>query len=79
MWREKRHNRRSPCGENDQIGAINYVPPGMLVRLFQSVKHGKVYDLGQVIQMGALCVFGLGEMGKRGNGEEENKKERPPC
>jgi len=51
----------------------------MLVRLFQSVKHGKVYDLGQVIQMGALCVFGLGEMGKRGNGEEENKKERPPC
>jgi len=32
---------------------MNDVTPEMLVRLLQSVKHGKIYDLGQVIQMGA--------------------------
>lgn len=50
---EQRHPRRSPWGENDQIGAMNYVTPAMLVRLFQSVTKGTIYDLGQVIQMGA--------------------------
>jgi kynurenine formamidase len=50
---EKRHSRRSPWGDHDQIGAMNYVTPAMLVRLFQSVQQGKIYDLGQVIQMGA--------------------------
>jgi len=50
---EKRYERRSPWGEGDQIGAMNYVTPQGVVRLFQGVKKGKVYDLGQVIQMGA--------------------------
>ena len=49
----KRHSRRSPWGDKDQIGAMNYVTPAMLVRLFQGVKQGKIYDLGQIIQMGA--------------------------
>lgn len=50
---EKRHARRSPWGEADQIGAMNYVTPELLVKLFQGVKKGKVLDLGHVIQMGA--------------------------
>jgi kynurenine formamidase len=50
---QKRHSRRSSWGDNDQIGAMNYVTPEMLVHLFQGVKQGKIYDLGQVIQMGA--------------------------
>jgi kynurenine formamidase len=32
---------------------MNYVTPEMLVRLFQGVKKGRIYDLSQVIQMGA--------------------------
>ncbi len=49
---EKRHNRRSPWGENDQISAMNYVPPKMLVRLFQSVKHGKTREHEQYAKGG---------------------------
>jgi len=50
---EKQGKPHSPWGENDQIGAMNYVTPEMLVRLFQGVKKGRIYDLSQVIQMGA--------------------------
>jgi kynurenine formamidase len=50
---QKRHSRRSPWGENDQIGAMNYVRPEMLAPLFQEVKKGKIYELGRVIEMGA--------------------------
>ena len=50
---EQQGKRLSPWGEHDQIGAMNYVTPEMLVRLFQGVKKGRIYDLSQVIQMGA--------------------------
>lgn len=48
-----RHTRRSPFGENDQIGAMNYVKPDMLVSLCQGVKQGRIFDLGHEIEMGA--------------------------
>lgn len=65
---QKRHSRRSPWGEKDQIGAMNYVTPEMLERLFQGVKQGAIYDLGQVIQMGARRIdpsWLRGEEGKK--------------
>jgi kynurenine formamidase len=43
----------SPWGEDDQIGAMNFVTSEKLVPLFQGVKKGRIYDLGQVIQVGA--------------------------
>jgi kynurenine formamidase len=50
---EQQGKRYSLWGEHDQLGAMNYVTPEMLVRLFQGVKKGRIYDLSQVIQMGA--------------------------
>lgn len=50
---EQRHSRRSPFGDNDQIGAMNHVTPAMLARLFQGVRQGRVFDLGHVLEMGA--------------------------
>ena len=49
----KRHARRSPWGENDQIGAMNQVTPQTVVKLFHGVKEGRIFDLGHVIEMGA--------------------------
>lgn len=37
----------------DQIGAMRYIKPEGLVQLLQQVKQGRVFDLGQEIQMGA--------------------------
>jgi kynurenine formamidase len=48
-----RHARRSPFGDQDQIGAMHYVKPEMLVTLFQQVKQGRIFDLSHEIQMGA--------------------------
>lgn len=50
---EHRHNRRSPWGEADQIGAMNYVSRETVARLFQGVTQGRIFDLGHVLQMGA--------------------------
>ena len=47
MEMEKQHNRCSPLEEGNQTGPMRYVPPEMLERLFQSVKHGKVPNQGK--------------------------------
>jgi kynurenine formamidase len=48
-----RHACRSPFGDQDQMGAMHYVKPEMLISLFHQVKHGRIFDLGHEIQMGA--------------------------
>jgi hypothetical protein len=44
-----RHARRSPFGDQDQIGAMHYVKREMLITLFQQVKQGRIFDLGHEI------------------------------
>lgn len=46
-----------PWGADDQIGAMNYVLSDTLVPLLKSVERGKIYDLSQVIDMGAPQVL----------------------
>ena len=43
----------SPWGVDDQIGAMNHVLQEHVVPLLKSVEHGKIYDLSQVIEVGA--------------------------
>ena len=73
---EKRYNRRSAWGDDDQIGAMNYVTPESLVRLFRSVRKGRIYDLGQVIEL-THARYGL-DGGKffRVTGVEPNAERR---
>ena len=44
---------RMPWGPDDQIGAMNHVAQETLVPLLRTVERGKIYDLSQVIEMGA--------------------------
>lgn len=46
-----------PWGPDDRIGAMNYVTPESIVPLLRSVARGKIYDLGQVIGVGAPQVL----------------------
>lgn len=42
-----------PWGPDDQIGAMNHVMQETVVPLLKTVERGKIYDLSQVIEMGA--------------------------
>lgn len=44
---------RMPWGPDDQIGAMNHVAQETLVPLLRTVERGKIYDISQVIEMGA--------------------------
>jgi kynurenine formamidase len=52
-----REQALNPWGTDDQIGAMNYVLAETLVPLLKSVERGKIYDLSQVIEMGAPQVL----------------------
>ena len=40
-------------GPDDQIGAMNHVMQETVVPLLKTVERGKIYDLSQVIEVGA--------------------------
>ena len=42
-----------PWGPNDNVGAMSYVLQETLVPLLRTVEQGKIYDLSQVIEVGA--------------------------
>jgi hypothetical protein len=45
----------SKYGPNDVLGAINEITPAKVQQATQLVKEGKVYDMGVLLERGALA------------------------